>query len=162
MSTFIELIKAILYGIVEGITEWLPVSSTGHLIILEDILSFSFTEDAVFMAEFYEMFQVVIQLGAILAVVVLFWHKLWPFSRRQSAGEKKATWRLWGRVLVASVPAAIVGLGLDKILEIKTGRDMDGWLYNSVVVAVALIVYGSAFILIEQCRKNQAPRIERV
>jgi len=74
MTTFVELLKAILYGIVEGITEWLPVSSTGHLIILEDVLSFSFVEDAVFMAEFYEMFQVVIQLGAILAVVVLFWH----------------------------------------------------------------------------------------
>ena len=79
MSTFIELIKAILYGIVEGITEWLPVSSTGHLILLEDVLSFSFSEDATFMDEFYQMFQVVIQLGAILAVVVLFWHTLWPF-----------------------------------------------------------------------------------
>ena len=162
MSTFIELIKAILYGIVEGITEWLPVSSTGHLIILEDLLSFSFTEDAVFMAEFYEMFQVVIQLGAILAVVVLFWHTLWPFSRRASADERHSIWRLWGRVLVASIPAAVVGLGFDKILEAKTGKDMDGWLYNSVVVAIALIVYGVAFILIEKYRKNTAPRIERV
>jgi undecaprenyl-diphosphatase len=162
MSTFIELLKAIVYGIVEGITEWLPVSSTGHLILLEDLLSFSFSEDAVFMAEFYEMFQVVIQLGAILAVVVLFWHTLWPFSRRQSTAERRATWRLWGRVLVASVPAAIVGLGLDKILEAKTGKDMDGWLYNSVVVAIALIVYGVVFILIEKFRKNTSPRIERV
>ena len=162
MSTFIELLKAIVYGIVEGITEWLPVSSTGHPILLEDLLSFSFSEDAVFMAEFYEMFQVVIQLGAILAVVVLFWHTLWPFSRRQSTAERRATWRLWGRVLVASVPAAIVGLGLDKILEAKTGKDMDGWLYNSVVVAIALIVYGVAFILIEKFRKNTSPRIERV
>ena len=162
MSTFIELLKAILYGIVEGITEWLPVSSTGHLIILEDVLSFSFAEDAVFMAEFYEMFQVVIQLGAILAVVVLFWHKLWPFSRRQSTTERRATWRLWGRVLVASIPAAFVGLVLDEILEAQTGKDMDGWLYNSAVVAVALIVYGIAFILIEKLRKNTTPRIERV
>ncbi len=162
MSTFIELLKAIVYGIVEGVTEWLPVSSTGHLILLEDLLSFSFSEDAVFMAEFYQMFQVVIQLGAILAVVVLFWHTLWPFSRRQSTDEKRATWRLWGRVLVASIPAAIVGLGLDKLLEATTGRDMDGWLYNSVVVAIALIVYGVAFILIEKCRKDTAPRIERV
>jgi undecaprenyl-diphosphatase len=162
MTTFIELLKAIVYGIVEGITEWLPVSSTGHLIILEDLLSFRFTSDAVFMAEFYEMFQVVIQLGAILAVVVLFWHTLWPFSRRASANERKSTWRLWGRVLVASVPAAVVGLGLDKILEAKTGKDMDGWLYNSVVVAIALIVYGVAFILIEKFRKNTSPCIERV
>ena len=162
MSTFIELIKAIVYGIVEGITEWLPVSSTGHLIILEDILSFRFTQDAVFMTEFYEMFQVVIQLGAILAVVVLFWHTLWPFSRRQPADVRRATWRWWGRVLVASIPAAIVGLGFDKLLKAQTGRDMDGWLYNSVVVAIALIVYGVAFILIEAYRKNTAPRIERV
>ena len=122
MSTFIELLKAIVYGIVEGITEWLPVSSTGHLILLEDLLSFRFTSDAVFMDEFYEMFQVVIQLGAILAVVVLFWGKLWPFSRRASKDERKASWRLWGRVLVASIPAAFVGLVLDKILEAKTAR----------------------------------------
>ena len=162
MSTFIELLKAILYGIVEGITEWLPVSSTGHLIVLEDLLSFSFTEDAVFMAEFYEMFQVVIQFGAILAVVVLFWHKLWPFSRWQSAAERRSTWRLWGRVLVASIPAAFVGLVVDGILEAKTGKDMDGWLYHSAVVAIALIVYGVAFILIEKFRKNTAPRIERI
>lgn len=162
MSTFIELLKAIVYGIVEGITEWLPVSSTGHLILLEDLLSFQFAADASFMDEFYEMFQVVIQLGAILAVVVLFWHKLWPFSRRADANERKATWRLWGRVLVASIPAAFVGLVVDKILESQTGKDMDGWLYNSAVVAVALIVYGIAFILIEKCRKDTAPRIERV
>jgi undecaprenyl-diphosphatase len=162
MSTFIELLKAILYGIVEGITEWLPVSSTGHLIILEDVLSFSFTEDAVFMAEFYEMFQVVIQLGAILAVVVLFWGKLWPFSRKRTAPERRATWRLWGRVFIASLPAAFVGLVLDKILESQTGKDMDGWLYNSAVVAIALIVYGIAFILIEKYRKDMTPRIERV
>lgn len=162
MSTFIELLKAIVYGIVEGITEWLPVSSTGHLILLEDLLSFQFAADASFMDEFYEMFQVVIQLGAILAVVVLFWHKLWPFSRRVDANERKATWRLWGRVLVASIPAAFVGLVVDKILESQTGKDMDGWLYNSVVVAIALIVYGVAFILIEKCRKDRAPRIERV
>ena len=162
MSTFMELLKAIVYGIVEGITEWLPVSSTGHLILLEDLLSFQFAADASFMDEFYEMFQVVIQLGAILAVVVLFWHKLWPFSRRADANERKATWRLWGRVLVASIPAAFVGLVVDKILESQTGKDMDGWLYNSAVVAVALIVYGIAFILIEKCRKDTAPRIERV
>ncbi|MBR2622354.1 MAG: undecaprenyl-diphosphate phosphatase, partial [Clostridia bacterium] len=144
------------------ITEWLPVSSTGHLILLEDLLSFQYAADASFMDEFYEMFQVVIQLGAILAVVVLFWHKLWPFSRRADANERKATWQLWGRVLVASIPAAFVGLVVDKILESRTGKDMDGWLYNSVVVAIALIVYGVAFILIEKCRKDRAPLIERV
>ena len=159
---FIEILKAIAQGVVQGITEWLPVSSTGHLILLEDLLSFQFAADASFMDEFYEMFQVVIQLGAILAVVVLFWHKLWPFSRRADANERKATWRLWGRVLVASIPAAFVGLVVDKILESQTGKDMDGWLYNSVVVAIALIVYGVAFILIEKYRKNSVPLIERV
>ena len=159
----LELLKSIVYGIVEGITEWLPISSTGHLIIVEDLLPFAFeAPHKDFHKEFWEMFQVVIQLGAILAVVVLFWEKLWPFSKKKTADEKRGTWRLWAHVVVASLPAAFAGIVLDKVLEIATGKDIDGWLYNSVVVAVALIVYGVAFILIERFNKNRTPRVARV
>ena len=147
MLLFIECLKAVLYGIVEGITEWLPVSSTGHLILVEDWLPFAFSKDPVFLAEFWEMFEVVIQLGAILAVVILFWRRLWPFGKHKTAGEKKNTWTLWGKVLIASIPAAFVGIVIDKVLEMLTKKDIDGWLYNSVVVAAALIVYGVAFLL---------------
>lgn len=161
MQHLIEILKSILYGVVEGITEWLPVSSTGHLILIEDFLPFRFSNDPTFLAEFGEMFQVVIQLGAILAVVVLFWSRLWPFGKSKTAQEKRGTWTLWFKVLVASLPAAFAGIVLDKILEKATGKDIDGWLYNSLVVAVALIVYGIAFLLVER-RKGGAPRIERV
>ncbi len=154
-----ELLKAVLYGIVEGITEWLPVSSTGHLILIEDLLPFSFTNDPAFLSEFGEMFQVVIQLGAILAVVILFWSKLWPFGKKKSVLEKKSTWSLWGRVIIASIPAALIGVVGDKILEKITGRDIDGWLYNSLVAAAALIVYGIAFILIERLHKGHMSRV---
>ena len=100
MKLFIELLKSILYGIVEGITEWLPISSTGHLILVEEWLPFAFTEDQAFLAEFGEMFQVVIQLGAILAVVILFWSKLWPFSfKKTTPTERKSIWQLWFKVL---------------------------------------------------------------
>ena len=158
----IECLKAILYGIVEGITEWLPVSSTGHLILLEDWLPFAFTKDPTFLAEFWEMFEVVIQLGAILAVVILFWHKLWPFGKGKTPQERKATFGLWGKVLIASVPAAFVGIVLDKVLEMLTQKDIDGWLYNSVVVAVALIVYGIAFLFIEKLHKGSMPLVNGV
>ena len=161
MQHLIEILKSVLYGVVEGITEWLPVSSTGHLILIEDFLPFRFSNDPTFLAEFGEMFQVVIQLGAILAVVVLFWSRLWPFGKSKTAQEKRGTWTLWFKVLVASLPAAFAGIVLDKILEKATGKDIDGWLYNSLVVAVALIVYGIAFLLVER-RKGGAPRIERV
>ncbi|MBQ7319443.1 MAG: undecaprenyl-diphosphate phosphatase [Clostridia bacterium] len=152
MQTVIELLKSILYGIVEGITEWLPVSSTGHLILLEEWLPFAFSDDPVLLAEFNQMFQVVIQLGAILAVVVLFWSRLWPFGKEKSGGESKRIWSLWFKIAVASIPAAVVGIGVDALLEKLTSRDIDGWLYNAPVVAVALIVYGVAFIVIEQFR----------
>ena len=159
---FLEWLKAILYGIVEGITEWLPISSTGHLILIEDFLPFAFTTDQVFLDEFSEMFQVVIQLGAILAVVVLFWGKLWPFSAKKSSYEKKNTWMLWLKVVIASVPAALIGIVGDKILEKASGKDIDGWLYNSIVVAIALIVYGVAFIVIERIHRGTAARVESI
>lgn len=158
----IEWLKAILYGIVEGITEWLPISSTGHLILFEDLIPFAFTSDKAFMEHFSEMFQVVIQLGAILAVVILFWGKLWPFSRTKSQTEKRNTWSLWLKVVIASLPAALIGIVGDKILEKLSGKDMDGWLYNSFVVAAMLIVYGVIFILIERVRRGQMARIESV
>lgn len=161
MQYVIEILKALLYGVVEGITEWLPVSSTGHLILIEDLVPFRFSDDATFLAEFGEMFQVVIQLGAILAVIVLFWTRLWPFGKSKTAEQKRGTWTLWFKVLVASLPAAFAGIVLDKILENATGKDIDGWLYNSLVVAIALIVYGIAFLIVER-RKSSAPRIERV
>ena len=158
----IEFLKAILYGIVEGITEWLPVSSTGHLILLQEWLPFAFTEDPVLLAEFGEMFEVVIQLGAILAVVVLFWHKLWPFSAQKSTLEKRETWSLWFKVLIASLPAAIMGILGDKLIEKLTGKDIDGWIFNATVVAIALIVYGIAFIVIEKFHKPESIRVETV
>jgi undecaprenyl-diphosphatase len=155
----LEWLKAVLYGIVEGITEWLPVSSTGHLILLQDWLPFRFTSDPVLLAEFGEMFEVVIQLGAILAVVILFWGKLWPFSKKKTVQEKRNTWSIWLKVVIASIPAAFVGIVLDKVLEALTSRDINDWLYNSIVVATMLIVYGVAFILIEHFHKGKVPRI---
>ena len=135
-----EFLKAVLFGIVEGITEWLPVSSTGHLILLDEFVKLDVS------AAFYEMFQVVIQLGASLAVIVLFFHKLNPLSPRKSAELKKGTWNLWFKVVVAVIPSAVVGLLLDDW--------MAAHLYNHVVVAVMLVVYGIAFLLVE--RRNAA------
>ena len=132
----LEILKAILYGIVEGITEWLPISSTGHLILLKEIMPLSVSE------EFWSMFEVVIQLGAIVAVLVLFFHKLNPFSPRKTGTEKRQTWDLWGHVVVAMLPAAVLGVLLDDWL--------DAHLYNSITVALMLIIYGIAFILIER------------
>ena len=132
----IELLKALLYGIVEGITEWLPVSSTGHLILLGEFCPLNVSP------AFSEMFDVVIQLGAILAVIVLFFRKLNPFAPSKTAAEKKSTWSLWFRVCVAVIPSAAVGVLLDDWL--------DEHLYNYVTVAIALVVYGVLFILIEK------------
>lgn len=155
----IEFLKALLYGIVEGITEWLPISSTGHLILLNEWLPFRFTDNAELAAEFWQMFEVVIQLGAILAVVILFWNRLWPFGSRKTSIEKKQTWSLWLKVVIGCVPAGLVGVVGDKILEKISGKSIDGWLYNAVVVAIALIVYGVAFILIEKLKKPDSERI---
>ena len=139
-----ELLKAILYGIVEGITEWLPISSTGHLILLEDWLPFAFSSDPAFIDEFWEMFGVVIQLGAILAVVVLFWSRLVPFGKEKTEAQKRSTWRLWGRVLIASVPAALVGIIGDKLLEKLTGT----LFFRSA----------SPFVISEKLRTGSRPR----
>ena len=144
----IEILKAILFGIVEGITEWLPVSSTGHLILLDEFVKLKVSE------EFFEMFQVVIQLGAIFAVLVLFFHKLNPFSGKKGEIEKKQTWQLWAKVVVAVLPSAVLGLLLDDW--------MDAHLYNFVVVAITLIIYGVAFILVERQNKTLKPRIRNV
>ena len=160
----IEFLKAVLFGIVEGVTEWLPVSSTGHLILLDEFLGLnpSAALGSEFQKEFMEMFEVVIQLGAILAVLVIFFSKLNPFSLGKSVGQKKATWSLWFKVAVASIPAAFAGIVLDKILEDKTGKDIDGWLYNAFVVAAALIIYGVLFIVIEKLNKNKECKVTDV
>ncbi len=159
MYEFIQIITAVIYGIVEGITEWLPVSSTGHLIILDEFLSFSLAPDKAFTEAFCEMFEVVIQLGAILAVVVTYFSRLWPFKSEKS--ESIRAWKLWARVLVASVPAAIAGIVIDKVIEKLSGRDIDGWLYNAPVVVGALIIYGILFILIEKFNKREV-KVESV
>ena len=135
----IEILKAILFGIVEGITEWLPVSSTGHLILLDEFLELKATD------AFKSMFDVVIQLGAILAVIVLFFHKLNPFALSKSKEEKGKTWTLWFKVCAAILPSGILGVLFDDW--------MDAHLHNATVVSIALIVYGIAFILVE--RRNQ-------
>lgn len=142
----IEILKTILYGIVEGISEWLPISSTGHLILLREILPLE-ASDA-----FSEMFDVVIQLGAILAVIVLFFHKLNPFSFKKSVQERRNTVNLWGKVIVAVLPAAVLGLLLDDWL--------DEHLYNYITVAIALIFYGILFIFLERGRRN-TPRVQK-
>ena len=157
----IEFLKAVLYGLVEGITEWLPISSTGHLILFERFLGFRAGAELgeEFLAEFSEMFQVVVQLGAILAVVVVFFAKLNPFSTEKGAHIKKDTVIMWLKIAVASIPAAFAGIVFDKILEKATGKDIDGWLYNAAVVAVALIVYGILFIVIERANREKTPKV---
>ena len=131
-----ELLKAVLFGIVEGVTEWLPISSTGHLILLNEFITLNVSD------AFRSMFDVVIQLGAILAVIVLFFHKLNPFSPQKSEGEKKQTWQLWFKVVAAIIPSGIVGVLFDDWMEAH--------FHNATVVAIALIVYGVAFLLVER------------
>ena len=141
-----EILKAILFGIVEGITEWLPISSTGHLILLNEFINLNVSD------EFQSMFDVVIQLGAILAVIVLFFHKLNPFAPSKSSSEKKQTWELWFKVVAAIIPSGVVGVLLDDW--------MDAHLHNGIVVSIALIVYGIAFIAVE--RKNQGKHVRLI
>ena len=156
-----EYIKAIFLGIIEGITEWLPISSTGHIILFDEFFPMTVGAEIHpdFTSEFMSMFEVVIQMGAIMAVVVLFWSKLWPFSKNASREERKEIWQTWFKVCVASVPAAAVGIVLDKVIEKITGRDIDGWLYNGTVVALMLIVYGILFIIIEKRNAKKEPKI---
>ena len=144
----IELVKAILFGVIEGITEWLPVSSTGHMILLDELLKLKVSE------AFYEMFLVVIQLGAIAAVVILFFEKLNPFSRKKTPEARKQTWELWLKVVLAVLPSAVLGLLFDDW--------MDEHLYNRVVVAVTLILYGVAFLLVERRNHRLSAQVSRV
>ena len=151
----IEILKAILFGIVEGITEWLPISSTGHMILLNEIVSLNVSD------EFYSMFEVVIQLGAILAVVILFWNQIWPFGKKDNKEPLAKTgagayikwdiFKLWFHILVSCVPAAIVGVLFDEQLE--------ALFYNYQTVAIMLILFGVAFIVIENYHKGKKAKV---
>lgn len=145
MEAFVEILKTLLLGIVEGITEWLPISSTGHLILVNQIVQLNVSE------QFMDMFNVVIQLGAILAVVVLYFNKLNPFAPSKTEKQKVHTWQLWFRVVVACLPAAIIGIPLDDWMEEH--------LHNSIVVAAMLIIYGILFLVVENMNKTRRPTI---
>ena len=150
MTLFMLCLCAVIIGVVEGITEWLPVSSTGHMILVDELLGM---KEGVSPA-FYDFFLVAIQLGAILAVVVLYFNKLNPFARKKSTDEKRATWRLWLCVVIGVLPAALIGIPLDDFFEEH--------LYGFPVVAAALVVYGIAFIVIERMRKDKPCRVESI
>ena len=153
----IEIVKAILFGIVEGITEWLPISSTGHLILVEQFIEFTKVSP-----EFWGMFQVVIQFGAILAVVVLYWKKIWPITKNKKEAIKqvgplsyfnKDIMILWAKILVACIPAAVIGILFDEVFE--------ALFYNPFCIALALIVFGVAFIIIENLnQKRESKKIK--
>ena len=142
----LELLKAVLFGIVEGVTEWLPISSTGHLILLSEFVKLQVSP------EFQTMFDVVIQLGAILAVVVLFFYKLNPLARGKTPAARQHTWQLWAKVIVSILPSGIVGIALDDWMEEH--------LYNAYVVALALIVYGVAFLVVEKRNQGKSAPIQ--
>lgn len=144
----LEALKVIILGIVEGITEWLPISSTGHLILVEEFVKLKMSDG------FMSMFNVVIQLGAILAVVVIYFHKLNPFSNTKTNKQKMLTLQLWVKVLAASVPAAIIGLLFDDYI--------DAHLMNYVVVAIMLVFYGILFIVIEKQNEHSKPSVKRL
>ena len=148
METFLEFLKSIVFGLVEGITEWLPISSTGHMIILESFWGFSETQGK----DFFNFYLVIIQLGAILAVVITFFRELWPFGVSKSKEEKKEIWKTWLKILIASIPAGIVG-GV-------FGDWLDEHLYGYLTVAITLIVYGIFFIVLEYALKRKATKLE--
>ena len=150
MSILFDTLLAILYGIVEGITEWLPISSTGHMILLEEFLPMNVSE------EFWNFFLVVIQLGAIMAVVIIYWNKIFPFNFKKNNKPfvKMDIMQLWFKIVVACVPAAIVGILFDDFLE--------KYLYNSYVVATMLIIFGIGFIVIENRNKNSVARVNKL
>lgn len=151
-----ELLKAFLFGVVEGITEWLPISSTGHMILLDQFVQLDVSKD------FYSMFEVVIQLGAILAVVVIYWHKIWPFHQANKHTHAQDIWRyvdkdimiMWLKIFIACLPAGIIGVAFNDTFE--------RLFYNPTCVAIALIVFGIAFILIEDIHKNKQPKITSI
>lgn len=151
-----ELLKAFLFGVVEGITEWLPISSTGHMILLDQFVQLDVSKD------FYSMFEVVIQLGAILAVVVIYWHKIWPFHQANKHTHAQGIWRyvdkdimiMWLKIFIACLPAGIIGVAFNDTFE--------RLFYNPTCVAIALIVFGIAFILIEDIHKNKQPKITSI
>lgn len=150
MKTILALLISALIGVVEGITEWLPISSTGHMLLLDELVNLrNYVSDA-----FYSFFLVAIQLGAVMAVVILYFNKLNPFSPKKTAEEKKGTWRLWLLVVIGVLPAAVIGIPLDDWFEEN--------LYGFAVIAVALIVYGIAFIVIERLKKNKSYRVDSV
>ena len=145
---FIEILKAIFLGIVEGITEWLPISSTGHMILVDEFIKLDVSK------EFLDMFMVVIQLGAILAVLVLYFHQLNPFSRKKTLVERKQTWSLWLKVIIACLPAAVIGLIFDdKINEL---------FFNAWTIAITLIVYGVLFIIVEIFNRKRKPKVREL
>lgn len=156
MDKFFDIIKAIIYGIVEGVTEWLPVSSTGHLILVEEFLPFQNVSEG-----FFDMFDVVIQLGAILAVVLLFWNKIWPFQM-PDRDARPGLWGyvkmdkiiLWIKIMVACVPAAVIGVLFDDVF--------DALFYNPPCIAIALIVFGIAFIVVENWNRGRKPKVRRL
>lgn len=147
---FIEILKVIFLGIVEGITEWLPISSTGHMLLVDEFFTLNADES------FKEMFFVVIQLGAIIAVVVMFWNKMWPFQFKDKSQPivKKDIFSMWFKVIVACIPSAVLGLLLDDFLEAHFG--------NAVTIAIMLIVYGIAFIVVENWNKKRTPKTEKL
>lgn len=145
MEYFFEILKAFFIGVVQGITEWLPISSTGHMILFDEFVKLNVS------AEFMEMFRVVIQLGSILAVVVIYFGRLNPWNPKKSIAEKRETWQLWLKIVIAAIPAGIVGVLFDDLL--------DKYLYNYVVVAATLIIYGIVFIVIERLGKNRVYRV---
>ena len=148
METFIEILKAIFIGIVQGITEWLPVSSTGHMIIANEFVQLDVS------AGCWDLFEVITQLGSIVAVVILFFDKLNPWSKNKDAVMRKKTWSLWFKVVVAVLPAALIGILLEDWL--------DEHFYNFIVVAIALVAYGVLFIVVERINKNKRYKIEDV
>lgn len=154
-KTIIELIKAIVLGVVEGITEWLPISSTGHMILVDEFLKLDVSE------EFKEMFLVVIQLGAILAVVVLYWKKLWPFGIKDKKPYAKSDiWSMWFKVIVSCIPAVIIGV-LDE-MKWFCGKTIDSVFYNWQTVSIMLILFGVLFIVVENVNKNKQPKTNSI
>ncbi len=154
MEFLFEIFKSILYGIVQGITEWLPISSTGHLILLNTVLPLNVFNDAAKNTAFWDMYKVVIQFGSILAVALIYFEKLNPFSSKKNNLEKKTTWNLWFKIIVATIPAGIAGVLLDDFIDSKFS--------TPVVVAIALIVYGVLFIVMKQVGKTKVTSVKEM